>query len=530
MITVGIERFLPVAEEKRAAAFLFLLFTATWLVRVQYITSYAGSWDAIDFALALDRYDIFSMQPHFPGYPVFIVMAKMVFPFLGDSVRTLSFISASLGSLSILWVYGLARNLTGQPYTSLLAAAFYSWNPLISLTHVQPMSESTGLFFLLLMLYITSISLRHETGKSIHFYVAIWSLIVYGIGMGVRISYFPLVFAVLLPLLRMRPTKHWILKGFLAVFAGILTGLAWILPTARTEGGLLNYMKLGKGFTQGHFYDWGGTPVSEQSSFIQLTERVIQWVWDQFLWAGWIGIEPGNWNGYIIPALIIIFTVAVIAILRIKKTGMKMFSRTYQPIWLFCALCIIPYMIWLLIGQNPEKSRHILPILPFIIMGVAWVLSQGIIKGPRYRLLLGLLIGTYLLNVVFQSVQLMNENQGPSPALEMSHYVKSLYKPGEIVIFTWEEERTFQYYAEGYTAKRVKSFGHFDQLRKEFQNHGRTVLISSKVIEGFAVDHRSYVEEHLLKKEKFEGHSLVFPVYDQLILYEWTDDTGRGSR
>jgi hypothetical protein len=148
-------------------------------------------------------------------------------------------------------------------------------------------------------------------------------------------------------------------------------------------------------------------------------------------------------------------------------------------------------------------------------------------KWSRYRLILSVFIGMYLLSSVVQSLQLMNENRGPSPALQMAGYVQDFYKHEDVVIFTWEEERTFQYYAKGYLAKRVKSFEHFNQLRKEYRNLGKTLLVSNKVIEGFNPKHRSFVDEHLLTKAEFKGHSLVFPVYDQLTLYEWTDELKR---
>nr|WP_232467183.1 hypothetical protein [Anoxybacillus flavithermus] len=37
-----------------------------------YASPFAATWDEVDFALALDRYDLLAMQPHFPGYPYFI--------------------------------------------------------------------------------------------------------------------------------------------------------------------------------------------------------------------------------------------------------------------------------------------------------------------------------------------------------------------------------------------------------------------------------------------------------------------------
>ncbi len=51
---------------------IIVLFTvcASYFV---YASPFAATWDEVDFALALDRYDLLAMQPHFPGYPYFIL-------------------------------------------------------------------------------------------------------------------------------------------------------------------------------------------------------------------------------------------------------------------------------------------------------------------------------------------------------------------------------------------------------------------------------------------------------------------------
>ena len=33
-------------------------------------------WDAAGFALALERFDLASLQPHFPGYPVYVALGS----------------------------------------------------------------------------------------------------------------------------------------------------------------------------------------------------------------------------------------------------------------------------------------------------------------------------------------------------------------------------------------------------------------------------------------------------------------------
>ncbi len=42
----------------------------------------------------------------------------------------------------------------------------------------------------------------------------------------------------------------------------------------------------------------------------------------------------------------------------------------------FIALYILPYLLWVFFGQNLEKPRHILPLIPIIIMCI----SAGLAK------------------------------------------------------------------------------------------------------------------------------------------------------
>ncbi|TXK86803.1 nucleoporin-interacting protein, partial [Parageobacillus sp. SY1] len=49
--------------------FSLVILLCLFFVEIYYASPYAATWDQVDFALALDRYDLLAMQPHFPGYP-----------------------------------------------------------------------------------------------------------------------------------------------------------------------------------------------------------------------------------------------------------------------------------------------------------------------------------------------------------------------------------------------------------------------------------------------------------------------------
>ncbi len=54
---------------------------------------YAATWDEVDFALALRRYDVLAMQPHFPGYPYFVLGGMAVHAFIANPAKALSILN-----------------------------------------------------------------------------------------------------------------------------------------------------------------------------------------------------------------------------------------------------------------------------------------------------------------------------------------------------------------------------------------------------------------------------------------------------
>ena len=71
---------------------LISIFSIMFLFWTQFthVNSFASTWDQVDFALALDRYDLMAMQPHFPGYPSFILGGYFIHQFVDNKVSSLT--------------------------------------------------------------------------------------------------------------------------------------------------------------------------------------------------------------------------------------------------------------------------------------------------------------------------------------------------------------------------------------------------------------------------------------------------------
>lgn len=74
-----------------------------------YASPFAATWDEVDFALALDRYDLLAMQPHFPGYPYFIFGGMLVHSFVDNPAKALAIWNGLLMMSATIPIYLLAK-------------------------------------------------------------------------------------------------------------------------------------------------------------------------------------------------------------------------------------------------------------------------------------------------------------------------------------------------------------------------------------------------------------------------------------
>jgi hypothetical protein len=499
----------------RNGMILLALFVTSFAVRVRFAGTYAESWDAVDFALALERFDIFQMQPHFPGYPLYILSAHLFLPWAGDPVQALTWLSACFGSLSLFPFYALANRLLSEPAAVWVSVLLFWSNPLVGLTHVQPMSEALGLFVVLLLLASVARSL-HREGERL-WLSAVIGVILFALLLGIRLSYFPVGCVLLHPLIRLFRQRRS-LSGFViqAIALGVLFVAAvavWLLPAAATEGGLVPYLQLGQAFTVGHFTDWGGTSFSTdlswgQRMYILLAERLLA--------NGLLGAS----DMLTAPPLPSPFTcLLLLAFVCLAAAGAaQAWQRSDCTNRLFVLLAVVPYAVWVFFGQNSEKARHILPILPwlFLLAGCGWA---AVWRRLTRRTGKAMFTASSLLILAALFIRLWTVYQQhlqPPPTLQLVHLVQARYSAENTYLYTWEEERLFDYYAPDFGTERVRSFPYFLQslqLRADTVSH---VLVTNAVLDGFTTRLHPYA----LEVARFTADPFLYPTYHTVILYE----------
>ena len=113
-----------------------------------YLPASLEDLDSINFALGIRHFDVAKHQPHPPGYPVFIVLAKAVHAVVPAEAAALALVSVAGGTLGVLALGVLFRRFDGgdsRPMWSVTAVAVAMTTPLYWFTAVRPLSDSSGL-------------------------------------------------------------------------------------------------------------------------------------------------------------------------------------------------------------------------------------------------------------------------------------------------------------------------------------------------------------------------------------------------
>ena len=239
---------------------------------------------------------------------------------------------------------------------ALLTAIIYIVNPLCWLQSEKALSDAVGLFFVILSAQLLFYACTSRT-YTLRYLIS--GSVILGICLGVRLSYFPFIILwlyVLYALSKSNGRKRTIRYGVFGFVAGISI---WLIPLACYTG-LTPLMINGFSFTFGHFGDWGGSVVTSQN----ILSRFLDFMWCVF--CNGLGFWCYDTSVFrVLPS--IIMGLGILFYLRHARFDSK--TR-------FITFYMAPYFLWVFFGQNLEKPRHVLPLIPFIIIFVSAGLAR----------------------------------------------------------------------------------------------------------------------------------------------------------
>lgn len=448
-------RFLN-AQRKRLRYHLFrfpfsvhVLFLICLSARLCFHGRYLDCCDSIDFALGLRDYDISLHQPHFPGYPVYLFFSWLCLKLLHREVWALMMPGILFGSLTIYPLYALAIKMFSQR-VAILTAGLYILNPLCWLQAERPTSDATGMFFIIVsacFLYrVVDIHNNSSAGKGRYLF---WGCLVLGLGLGVRLSYFP--FAAMgigitfyITIKRVYMNARGIFYGLFGFFIGVCL---WLIPQISYVG-LYSFRLNGFSFVQGHFSDWGGSvfTFSGWGRIVCLIKSITEYglgVWWQD--TSFLRLIP--------------FSIMVISFLY-PYYSIKRYR--YDNRVLFFGLFIIPYMIWVVIGQNVANPRHILPVLPLVLMLIACGLNKVYTDGGKVVFLTFTVILIVSMSVVSRKEVAGYHTSIPAP-VQVLRFIQGRFQNVSTRIYCSEEKRFFDYYLPRWDVRMVRSGAEIDR-------------------------------------------------------------------
>lgn len=96
------------------------------LLRLPFQSRFPVNWDAVQFAMGIQNYNIAHHQPHPPGYIGYIFLGKLLNPLTGDPNASLTLLSVLSGAIAPAAFYYLAKRFMSRPTAALTSVAFGS--------------------------------------------------------------------------------------------------------------------------------------------------------------------------------------------------------------------------------------------------------------------------------------------------------------------------------------------------------------------------------------------------------------------
>jgi hypothetical protein len=348
-----------------SAAFFLL----TILTRLPFTSKLLYHWDSVQFALAIENYDITVHQPHPPGYFLYVMLGRLLNLFINDANTVFVSISLVFSGLVIVAIYHLGEEIFDKNI-GVIAAAIALTSPNLWFHGEVALTYIVEAFFSTLIALLCWRILKGE-----HKYIWL-AAVVLGIAGGVRQN--TIVF--LLPLWLFSVKGVPIRKTILSLGLLGIVCLLWFTPMVWMTGGWHAYREAFRElwlFNTGHFSvfekGWWSFKIFSSSLLkfiiyslgvgvailcfaalslirhgkLRLLDRnkvffFSLWILPSFFFYLTIFIHPAN-PGYIlifVPALFILTSVSIITItdnlrLHTKRDFSKLLSLTIMIIGIY---------------------------------------------------------------------------------------------------------------------------------------------------------------------------------------------------
>ncbi len=325
-----------------------VLFAVGIISRIPFRSNVLHHWDSVNFALALDHFDVRLHQPHPPGtFVIYIMLGRLVNWLLHDPNASLVWVSILASGLSAAFIFVLGQSWFGKR-TGLIVAALMLSSPLIWFHGEVALSYMLE-FFWVLALVLSCFSACKGSNKALFA-----SALLLGLAGGVRpntpVFMFPLwVFSV-----RRFPIRKIAISLIVMAFGVAL----WMVPMVMMSGGPAEYWEI--------IQSWRGSHMEESGNLGVMAIYVAR-LGTFTLYCLGIGIVPVIW-----------------AIFRHWRDWKRLLWKDQRVQML--VLWIAPGLAYFAL-VHIRQSGHTFTIMPafIIVTGIAIaVISRGWADGVRH--------------------------------------------------------------------------------------------------------------------------------------------------
>lgn len=322
--------------------YLLALLQLAWLGWLLTFPVALDSDDALNFAHGVVRFSVLEFSPHFPGYPAFIWLARLINLAVDDPARAVQWASLLGSSLLAPLAAFLAVRLWQRPSLLVPVWLLVLALPLTPTLALSGLSDGPALAAWLGAL----LALQQRK-------IALAGLLL-GLMLALRPSYFVLA---LLPLWLGMAQQGTRVRFVLPI---ALVGLACLLFVWQADGWA--YFSEGRRFTDGHFTLWGNTAAAHG-------DRLLSWA--------------NTFNDQLTPLWPLLMGALLILPLWQRS---KDHNATPSVLWTLYWLVLL---LWTLVGQNPDNPRHLAPItLLGLVLLAGWLPRRGELPAMLGALLL----------------------------------------------------------------------------------------------------------------------------------------------
>ncbi len=299
--------------------------------RLPFLASSFDDIDAVNFALALGDFNPALHQPHPPGSPVYVLIAKVAAFLAGvaplEAARALAALSAVAQAALPLPLFLLFRRLGAGARIAAAATLLTLANPVVWMNGVRPMSDSVGLLLAVTAQAVLLGVVIRRTGLA-------GSSALAGLVIGARVQ----IAALTLPLWAFAAARSRGRARVLAPAALVFAVLAWAVPTVVQSGGPAAYWQALRGTTadavdvEPIVFTWTLNRAVRAARFVVFRPWGAEWLGIGMAALGVLGAVAA-WRRGVFPRLAILgFAPYVVAHALFQQVHTQRYAMPYVPL------------------------------------------------------------------------------------------------------------------------------------------------------------------------------------------------------